>query len=105
MAQFDIYANPEARSRLAYPCVVQLQSDLFDGHSTRLVMPLARLSTDPAQMPRRLTQALLVDGERLYPASHLCAPLPARLLKDVIRSAAEEAHVVLDALDAVISGV
>lgn len=105
MAQFDVYANPDVRSRGSYPCVVQIQSDLFDGHLTRLVMPLVRLSTAPGLMPRRLSQPVEIDGEALYLAPHLCAPLPAKLLKDRIGSVQAQSHLVLDALDAVISGV
>jgi toxin CcdB len=79
-----------------------LQSDLFDLHATRLVMPLVRMTLDPARMPRRLAQAVEVQGERLYPGAHLCAPLPARLLKEPVTSVRDFAHVVLDA---VLSGV
>lgn len=105
MAQFDLYANPSAVQREAFPYVVVLQSDHLDHYSTRLVMPLARLKRIPETLPRRLALTVNVDGETLHLASHLCAPLPARLLKEPLRSLRDQAPSLLDALDAVISGV
>ncbi len=105
MAQFDAYANPNLAQREAFPYFVVLQSDQFSQHSTRLCMPLARLPRPPAAMPRRLTQSVLIDGERLYLAAHLCAALPAKLLKGSRVPLRTEAAAFTDALDAVLSGV
>ena len=91
--------------RDGFPYLVDLQSGQLDQFSTRLVMPLARLGIAPAALPRRLTQAVLVKGERLFPAAHLCAPLPTRQLKRTVASVRGQADVFRDALDAVISGV
>ena len=60
---------------------------------------LARLRTENA------TQAVLIEGERLYPAAHLCAALPARLLTHPVASLRAQAALLTDALDAVVSGV
>jgi hypothetical protein len=46
-----------------------------------------------------------VSGEPLYPAAHLCAALPARLLRQSAGVLREQSHVLVDALDAVISGI
>jgi toxin CcdB len=105
MAQFDAYPNPTVTQREAFPYFVVLQSDQFDQHSTRLCMPLVRLRQAPAALPRRLTQSVLVEGERLYLAAHLCAALPARMLKEPVVSLRAQAATLTDALDAVISGV
>ena len=105
MAQFDAYANPNVAQREAFPYFVVLQSDQLSQHSTRLCMPLARLPRAPAALPRRLTQSVLVEGERLYLAAHLCAALPAKLLKGPRLSLRAHAPAFVDALDAVLSGV
>jgi toxin CcdB len=105
MAQFDVYENPNIAQRPAYPYLVQLQNDQLNQHSTRLVMPLARLSSPPVNLPRRLSQTVPVRGEQLFLAAHLCAPLPARLLRESIQSARDQSGVLRDALDAVVSGV
>lgn len=105
MAQFDVYDNPSAPQRAAFPYYVVLQSDQLDRVSTRLVMPLARAPAPPASAPRRLTQAVTVGSERLFLAPHLVAALPNRLLRHSVASLKQEAAVIIDALDAVVSGV
>ena len=40
MKQFDVFENPIARARRAYPLVVVLQSDLADTGRERIVAPL-----------------------------------------------------------------
>jgi toxin CcdB len=105
VAQFDAYLNPNAAQREAFPYLVVLQSDQLDHYSTRFVMPLARLPRAPADAPRRLAQMVDIQGERCHLAAHLCAPLPAKLLRKPVASLRKEAGVFRDALDAVMSGV
>jgi toxin CcdB len=105
VAQYDAYDNPSASQREAFPYFVQLQNDQLADFSTRLVMPLARLPAAPADLPRRLAQPVQVRGERLYPAAHLCAAVPARLLRRPVATLVGQAGVFVDALDAVVSGV
>lgn len=105
MAQFDVYANPNVPQRAAFPFLVDLQSNQLDAYSTRLVMPLARLPGVPASLPRRLAQPIHIEGEALYPAAHLCAALPARLLTQPLATLRDDPSRLIDALDAVISGV
>ena len=105
MAQFDAYANPNASQRAAFPYFVVIQSDQLSHYSTRLVMPLARLPRPPQPAPRRLAQSVSIADETLYPAPHLCAALPSRLLGNPKASLRSQADVLRDALDAIISGV
>ena len=61
MTQFDIFENPIARARRAYPFVVVLQSDLAETGRDRIVAPLvprARL----AGTAGRLTPHVRVSG-------------------------------------------
>jgi hypothetical protein len=105
MRQFEAFANPNAAQRLAFPYVVVMQSEQLAHHSTRLVMPLARLPRPPEAAPRRLSVAVTVAGEPLYPAAHLCAALPARLLRQSAGLLRDQSHLLVDALDAVVSGI
>jgi toxin CcdB len=105
MAQFDVYLNPTPAAREGFPYLVVLQSDQLDHLLTRLVMPLQRLQGPPDGFPRRLSQSILIDGERLYLAAHQCAAMPARVLRKPFCSIASEQGVLRDALDAVLSGV
>ena len=105
MAQFDAYDNPTAAQRDAFPYFVVLQSDQFKEFSTRMVMPLSRSALPSAALPRRLSQSVEVQGERLFLAPHLCATLPERLLRKPVASLRASSGVFVEALDAVISGV
>ena len=105
MAQFDLYRNPNAAQREGFPYLVVLQSDQLDHLSTRFAMPLQRLAQHPSTAPRRLAQTVVIDGEALYLAAQYCAALPARVLRSPVLSLAHESATLLDALDAVISGV
>jgi toxin CcdB len=39
--QFDVYRNPDASTRSRFPYLLDIQSDLLDSLSTRVVVPLA----------------------------------------------------------------
>lgn len=105
MAQFDAFENPNALQRTAFPYLVVMQSDQLSHFSTRFVMPLARLPRPPVAAPRRLSQTVQIGGETLYPAAHLCAALPTRLLRRPALSMSAQADTLRDALDAVVSGL
>ena len=106
MAQYDVYLNPNPRSRESVPYVVDVQSALLSVLRTRLTMPLSRVGVDaPSGMPRRLVPQFMVEGERLALLPHAAAGIDARLLRDAVGSLAEHAGEIRDALDAVLSGI
>jgi hypothetical protein len=105
MAQYDVYQNPSPAQREGYPYMVDIQNDMFGGYITRLTMPLQRFKTKPAPLPRRLRTPLVINGEALYLAPHLCAAFPTRALGKAVTQIADQQAVVVDALDAVVSGV
>jgi toxin CcdB len=105
MAQYDVYKNPSALQREAYPFMVDIQNDMFSSYVTRLTMPLQRFKTKPANLPHRLRTPLVIDGESLYLAPHLCAAFPVRALGKTVTRITDQQAVVLDALDAAVSGV
>ena len=105
MKQFDVYTHPTVAQRNAFPCFVVLQSDQLSQFSTRLVMPLARVTLPLGVPPRHLSQTVEVAGEKLFLAPLLCAALPERLLRKPVQSLKQSATVFADSLDAVLSGV
>jgi toxin CcdB len=105
VAQFDAYDNPTVAQREGFPYLVVLQSDQLDQVSTRFVMPLARAKAPAGSMPRRLAGVVEVLGEPLHLAAHLCATVPSRVLKKPVASLRSQAPTIIDALDAVVSGV
>ena len=106
MAQYDVYPNPNARSRGTFPYLVDIQSGLLERLRTRLTIPLSRLGADLSdELPRRLAPRFVVADERLQLLAHLAAVIEARHLRERVASLAGNAHEIVDALDAVVSGV
>jgi toxin CcdB len=105
MAQFDVYPNPNIPQRAVFPFVVQMQNDFFDAFPTRWVLPLQRARIPIGSFPRRLTTPVVIDGESLFMAAHLSAPLLAKTLKRAVANVADQRSVLQDAIDALQSGV
>jgi toxin CcdB len=59
--QFDVFENPIARARLAFPFIVVLQSPLVDTGRDRVVAPLAPTAAMPP-LAGRLTPVVEVAG-------------------------------------------
>lgn len=104
MAQFDIYVNPQLKSRQFVPYLVDVQIDLIDQLPTRLVMPLSRIGASQSRLPSNLCLTVEIDAESLSLMAYMAAPVPARLLRKPVGSLRYRASEVSAALDAVISG-
>lgn len=104
MAQYDVFPNPSSSARNGIPYVVVVQSDLLDGLSTRLTLPLAMISIT-GKVPTALCPVITVKGQRLHALAHYAAPLPARLLRRPVDNVTAQASVLVAALDAVLSGL
>ena len=61
MAQFDVFVNPIAAARRAYPFVVVLQSDFAQYARDQIVAPLVPLPLIP-KVISGLTPIVLLDG-------------------------------------------
>lgn len=105
MAQFDVYRNPEAATRSRIPYVVDLQSDLLADLPTRLVAPL-RIGDDALRnAPRRLCPTFDVLGTAVVMYPQQMAGLPAKILGRPVASLRDSRAVLVDAVDAVLSGL
>ena len=61
MAQFDVFVNPIAATRRAYPFVVALLSDLTQDGRDQIVAPVVPLRLIP-KVISRLTPIVALDG-------------------------------------------
>ncbi len=105
MAQWDVHSNPSARTRADLPYLVVVQSDLLASLSTRFVVPLARSRAAPAGLPRSLAPVFEVAGEALFLLPQEAGAIDFRLLRQPVASLRSESHRIVEALDAVISGI
>ena len=105
MAQWDVYANPVARAQDEIPYLVVVQSDLLSALPTRVVVPLSRSAVRARGLPDRMAPRVEVVGETLVPKPHEAGPIAARALGRPVGNLKAASFVIIDALDAVISGV
>lgn len=68
MARFDIFPNPIVEDRLAFPYILEIQSDLLYRFAERVCVPLVCDQTIPG-LTDRFNPLLVVHGEavRLHP--------------------------------------
>lgn len=104
MAQYDVYVNPSSSAATGIPYVVVIQSDLLDALNTRLSVPLA-VEEGAAKVPSALCPVITVKGERLHALAHFAAPLPAKALRRRVDNVAAQGHVLVSAINAVLSGI
>jgi toxin CcdB len=105
VAQWDVYANPSPRSRDELPYLIDVQSELLRGLGTRLVVPLSRQAQVPAGLPRRMTPLFDIGPDTLRLVPQEAGAIDALSLRRPVTSLRDQSHRIIDALDAVISGV
>lgn len=105
MAQWDVYPNPNPASCVEVPYLVDVQSDLLRVVPTRFVVPLAPSRRGLSGLPQRMSPAFLVQEQQLLLIPQEAGPVDARVLRAPVANLRTEAHRIIDALDAVVSGV
>lgn len=103
--QFDVFVNPSPRMRTQYPYVVDIQSNLLSGLSTRMVAPLAITALEDSDLPSRLCPVFTISNQRLMFVPYEAAPLPKKLLRKRVVSLKHSAPEIIAAVDVVLSGV
>lgn len=105
MRQFDVYPNPNPRTRDAFPYVVDIQSSLISELATRIVIPLGRRSAFGPDSMAGLTPTIEYDGEQLLLLTPQIASMPAKLLQEPIGSLNHFRADIIASLDFAVSGV
>lgn len=99
MARFDVYANP-GRHASTTPYLLDVQSDLFDGLDSRVVIPLRSLEHFPqVGLPLRLTPLFVIKGGDFLLETPKMGAVPQRVLKAPVMSLANERDRIVAALD------
>ena len=105
MGQFDVYPNPNPRTRDAYPYLVDIQSPLISELSTRIVIPLGKRSRFGNNAIVGLTPEIDYGGEQLLLLTPQIASMPAKLLQDPIGTLNHMRAEIIASLDFAVSGV
>jgi toxin CcdB len=102
--QHDLFANPNPRSRRAFPLVVVLQADVAVGE-TSLVAPLALHAGPLARTASRALPVIDHDGGRYAVALSLISALPRNQLRIALGSLASHRDDLTRALDWLFFGI
>ncbi len=103
MAQFDIYSNPNPRSRRTVPYLLDVQSDLLSGLATRAVVPLMRAG-EIKKPATHLNPQFIVQGTKVVMSTAELAGVPSEALGEIIGSLKSRRDEIVAALDFLITG-
>lgn len=98
MARLSLYETPQSDRLL-----LDVQSNLFDNLSTRVVIPLLPASVTPPSISR-LHPVLTIDGVPYVLATHLISAVPREVLSRQRGSLADRRDEITAALDMLFQG-
>ena len=104
MAQFDVHRNADPRTRIRFPFLVDIQSDLLYDLAIRVVIPLTPVEILGAPIGR-LNPRLEVMGKSCALATTHIAGVSKSVLGPVVANLAESRDQIVAAIDVVISGI
>jgi toxin CcdB len=104
MPQFAVYKNKNPRSKPAFPFLVDVQSDLLEPLSTRVVIPLTKVSRLAKKPVGNLMPALEFDGDTYVLMTPQLAGVAHAALGPQAGSLAGERHAILAAVDFLLAG-
>ena len=105
MPQFSVYRNRNATTKVRFPLLIDLQSDLLEPLATRVVAPLAPAASARSRKMETLTPILTVEGKDYLMLTPQLAGVAVRELGPSVADASDQRAVILAALDFLISGI
>ena len=105
MAQFDVYKNPNNRTKKQFPYIVDIQNEVVSEIDTRIVMPLGKASLFANEYMDRLTPQIEYNGEQLILLAPQLASVPEKMLKKPIGTIEHLRDEIMSALDFAIMGI
>lgn len=104
MARFDIYTNSGNHASTT-PYLLDVQSDLFDGLDSRVVIPLRSLKHFPkVRLSTRLTPIFTIEGEEFLLETPKMGAVPQQMLRSSVASLKGEQEKITAALDFLFQG-
>jgi toxin CcdB len=105
MPQFDVYRNTNAATRVRYPLLLDVQSDLLSELATRAIVPLCSAASMKGKLLGRLTPVVQIEGKPYVMVTAQLAGVDARQLGAKVAELASQRQIVMAALDFLITGV
>lgn len=105
MPQFDVYRNPNPATRTRIPYLLDVQADLLESLSTRIVVPLCKPEVLAGKPAERLNPQLDIEGHEVVMLTQELAGVPRKLLGKPILHLAAERGPIIAALDFAFTGI
>jgi toxin CcdB len=106
MTQFALYRNRNPTSQARFPFLLDIQSDLLEVLSTRVVVPLEPATAAArARSMQTLTPILKFEGKEYQMLTPQVAGIPARELGAVAGDLTSERDKIIAAVDFLLSGI
>ena len=104
MAQFSVYRNKNPRTKAAFPLLVDVQSDLLEPLSTRVVVPLTKVAALTKKPVSYLNPEISFSGELYVLMTPQLAGVNRSELGPIAGTLADERQMILAALDFLLTG-
>jgi toxin CcdB len=103
MAQFDVYKNPNKETNQPIPYLLDLQTELLDNLDTRVVAPLVMADTIGKPIDH-LNPRFEIKNDIVFMSTAELAGIPLSALGEHVASLKDQRHVIIAALDFLITG-
>lgn len=103
--QFDVFPNPEPRTRGAFPYLAVLQADVAETGDARMTAPLIPLSGMRRAVAGRVTPTVSIGDADFILAIPQMTAIRTRSLRDRVGSIARHRDAVTAALDYLFQGI
>jgi toxin CcdB len=105
MPQFAVYKNRNTETRGRFPLLLDVQSDLLEPLSTRVVVPLSPVASARDVVMKQLAPILTIDGKQYVMLTPQLAGVSTRELGQSIGNAMTERATIMAGLDLLITGI
>jgi toxin CcdB len=103
MAQFDVFENPNKETNQVVPYLLDVQTDLLDTLSTRVVVPLVAASA-MGKAIKHLNPEFKIRNAKVFMSTAESAGIPVRSLGEKVTSLKDRRHEIMAALDFLLTG-
>lgn len=105
MGFLDVHANPDPASRSRVPLLLDVQSDLLSGLSSRVVVPLYREKSIGGGAMARLTPVLAFQGQDYVAMVPELSGISRQALGTPLGTLSGARHDLVSALDLLFTGI
>ncbi len=105
MGRFCVYKNPNRCTRIQYPYLLDIQSDLLSGLKTTIVIPLSPTKLAAPMSLSRLNPTVALDGESFTVMTQDVAGIDRKQLGAKAHDLSTHRSEIIAAVDFVLSGI